>query len=58
LGGHVTKPIPYRLRSSLREKMQASPLMNAAGFARDIEAAYRKMRRTWCEQSQSLPCPL
>jgi predicted O-linked N-acetylglucosamine transferase (SPINDLY family) len=45
------------LRSTLRGMMQASPLMDASGFARDMEAAYRNMWRTWCEQSESQPCP-
>jgi predicted O-linked N-acetylglucosamine transferase (SPINDLY family) len=35
------------LRSSLRTRMQASPLMNARQFAADIEAAYRQMWRNW-----------
>ena len=33
---------------SLRERMRASPLMDEAGFARDMEALYRQMWRTWC----------
>jgi protein O-GlcNAc transferase len=37
-----------RLRSTLRQKMQRSPLMDAPRFARNIESAYRQMWRTWC----------
>ena len=37
------------LRATLRPSMQSSPLMDAPAFARDVEAAYRRMRQTWCE---------
>jgi predicted O-linked N-acetylglucosamine transferase (SPINDLY family) len=37
-----------KLRSTLRDRMRNSPLMDAPRFARDIEAAYRTMWRTWC----------
>jgi predicted O-linked N-acetylglucosamine transferase (SPINDLY family) len=37
------------LRSTLRDRMRASPLMDAGQFARDLEAAYRRMWRNWCE---------
>jgi predicted O-linked N-acetylglucosamine transferase (SPINDLY family) len=42
---------PHRLatlRSTLRDRMTKSPLMDAPKFARDVEAAYRHMWRNWC----------
>lgn len=38
------------LRKSLRARMLASPLMDEPRFARDVEAAYRRMWRAWCER--------
>ena len=36
------------LRGTLRGRMEKSPLMDAARFARNVEAAYRQMWRAWC----------
>ncbi|HEY2342930.1 MAG TPA: hypothetical protein VGH90_07875, partial [Chthoniobacteraceae bacterium] len=36
------------LRSSLRERMERSPLRDASGFAQEVENAYRQMWRSWC----------
>jgi protein O-GlcNAc transferase len=38
------------LRQELRSSVQVSPLVDAAAFARDVEAAYRQMWRRWCAQ--------
>jgi protein O-GlcNAc transferase len=37
------------LRTTLRQRMEQSPLMDAPRFARDVEAAYRQMWRSWCD---------
>jgi predicted O-linked N-acetylglucosamine transferase (SPINDLY family) len=37
------------LRSTLRPRMLASPLMDAPQFAKDVETAFRQMWRTRCE---------
>ena len=39
------------LRSTLRPRVEASPLCDGPAFARALEAAYRTIWRTWCEQS-------
>ena len=36
------------LRSTLRQRMRESPLMNAPRFARNMEIAYRQMWQDWC----------
>jgi predicted O-linked N-acetylglucosamine transferase (SPINDLY family) len=41
------------LRRTLRDRMRHSPLMDEAGFARELEAAYRNLWRSWCESHVS-----
>lgn len=38
-------------RATLRGRMMRSPLLDVAGFARDLEDAYRTMWRAWCARS-------
>jgi predicted O-linked N-acetylglucosamine transferase (SPINDLY family) len=37
------------LRKSLRQRLRMSPLMDERSFVQDLESAYRKMWRAWCE---------
>jgi protein O-GlcNAc transferase len=36
------------LRATMREWMKKSPLLDAAGFAREVEEAYRRVWEEWC----------
>jgi predicted O-linked N-acetylglucosamine transferase (SPINDLY family) len=38
------------LRSTLRQRMEVSPLMDAPRFAHGVETAYRSMWQRWCAQ--------
>ena len=37
-----------RLRTGMRERLRASALLDHAGFARKLEAEFRRMWQAWC----------
>ncbi len=43
-----------RLRSTLRERLRTSPLMDGDAFVADLESCYRKMWLSWCESRRRL----
>ncbi len=43
------------LRSSLRDRVQSSPLMDGERFTRNLEALYRQMWQTWCDTQHPNP---
>jgi predicted O-linked N-acetylglucosamine transferase (SPINDLY family) len=54
IAAQLARDVPRRavLRGSLRGRMLASPLCDGAGFARNLESAYRQMWRRWCERQR------
>ena len=51
LGLAADLPALAQLRAILRERLRASPLLDAEGFTRDLEALYRGAWRSWCARS-------
>lgn len=51
IAAELAKDIPRlaAMRATLRERMRNSPLMDAPGFARNMEDAFGTMWRKWCE---------
>jgi predicted O-linked N-acetylglucosamine transferase (SPINDLY family) len=43
------------VRSSLRDRMLSSPLLDRAGFTRSLEDAYREVWRRWCSSNARTP---
>ena len=43
------------LRVSLRARLEASPLLDEAGFTARLESEYRKLWRRWCAERNSRP---
>jgi predicted O-linked N-acetylglucosamine transferase (SPINDLY family) len=46
------RPTLARLRSGLRQRMQASPICQAAAFTHDFEALLRSMWTAWCNDTK------
>jgi protein O-GlcNAc transferase len=53
----LARDLPHleSLRSTLRDRMENSVLMDAPLFARQIEQAYREMWQAWCAGQSPLP---
>ncbi len=51
-------PALAQMRATLRDRLRASPLLDADGFTRDLESLYRDAWRKWCAQfmAPSKPC--
>ena len=49
-------PALAKIRASMRQRMECSPLRDAKAFARGLEGAYRMMWRRWC-RSQGVDVP-
>ncbi len=47
-------PALAQIRASLRAQMQASPVMDEAGFVRRVEQAYRQMFQRWRDSGQAV----
>jgi protein O-GlcNAc transferase len=47
-----------RLRSGLRQRMAASPLVDGPRYTRHLEAAYRTMWRRWCRGEAKAAWPM
>jgi predicted O-linked N-acetylglucosamine transferase (SPINDLY family) len=45
----------HALRSTLRERLRTSPLMDAPAFVSSLEAGYRAMWDTWCASRATRP---
>ncbi len=52
IASNLARNIPHldHLRMTLRDRMQASPMMDAPQFTRDVEQAYRTIWSHWCAQ--------
>jgi len=37
------------IRAGMRDRLKASPLLDAATYTRNLETAYRQAWRKWCE---------
>jgi len=57
---HLSENLPLlaEIRAGLREHIAASPLMDEAGFTRNLENIYRAAWEKWCIQTSPLSNPL